>query len=89
MRVEQYSKYLVIQQLSETETVLRVNDRKLVGELKQRLPSIYTHYLSEITITDTPEEYEYHFIVSNMDIEAVKWNLSILTPSNLDSLSSN
>ncbi|AWL19862.1 hypothetical protein DIW83_12910 [Acinetobacter nosocomialis] len=84
----QYSKNLFIQQISETEFVLQVNDSKLAEELELRLPNIFGRYISEPKSISNGQELEYHFSISGVDLNSFQRHLTTLTPELLDSLSS-
>ncbi|MFX8859915.1 hypothetical protein ABTM70_17135 [Acinetobacter baumannii] len=84
----QYSKNLFIQQISETEFVLQVNDETLALELKQRLFGIFGRYIREPKPINNGEGLEHHFNISGMDLVSFQRHLTTLTPEFLDSLSS-
>ncbi|MCY6412055.1 hypothetical protein QTA56_07900 [Acinetobacter sp. VNH17] len=64
----QYYKNLSVEQISETEFLLRVTDRKLAGELRQRF-GIFGRYIAELKpIKDVNGEVlEDLFKISGMD----------------------
>ena len=85
---KQYSKNLIIKQVSETEFLLRVTDSKLVEELTQRLPSIFGRYMTGPETINNSGVLEYHFKVSDMDSYSFYRHLKTFSPKQLDSLSS-
>ncbi|KXZ62335.1 hypothetical protein AVENLUH7437_03454 [Acinetobacter venetianus] len=85
---KQYSKNLIIQQISSTEFLLQVTDCKLAEELRLRLPSIFGRYISKPKLIMSDKVQESHFTVSGMDSESFYRHLETLSPKHLDSLSS-
>lgn len=84
----QYANHLVIQQLSEMEFVLIVNDIQLARELTIRLPPIgFAPYMKNFELMNNGK-LEWHFKISGMDLDSFKRHITTFTPEFLNSLSS-